>query len=163
MMSSPGITTKKETIMTELIKAENTGSLAVTGYTGSVASLTAELEHQKEEIQPVIDFYDRLVRGWHGRILRAELALKDPLNQSAGQQKVFLELRNVAKTELEKFLPILKEVQDVQEQLSDRIRDFDLMHFSGNTSAPASLTPEFKAAKEILHKADALIELRSQE
>lgn len=153
--------------MTELMQTGSlyTNSLStIDGNTESIVSLTAELEIQKEQMQPVVDFYDRLVKGWHGRILRAELAMKDPLNQSSGQQKVFQELRNIAKTELENFLPVLREVQEMQEELSERIREFDMMRLK--PSAPQvsiiNVRDAFKQTKELLHRADALIELRNE-
>lgn len=153
--------------MTELIQTSSpyTNSLSkIDGNTESFIFLTGELESQKEQMQPVVDFYDRLVKGWHGRILRAELAMKDPLNQSPGQQKVFQELRNIAKNELENFLPVLREVQKMQEELSERIREFDMMRLK--PSAPQAfninVSDSFKQTKELLHRADALIELRKE-
>jgi hypothetical protein len=139
-------------------------SLNSSGYTESVSTMTEELEGQVKELLPVLDFYDRLVRGWHGRILRAEQAMKNPLNQSDAQQKIFLELRNVAKGELEKHLPVYKEVKAMKEEIENRIGEFDLMRFK--STAPANSTvnvlDSFKQTQELLHRADALIELRKE-
>lgn len=134
------------------------------GYTKSVSDMTAELEKQMEELVPVIDFYDRLVRGWHGRILRAEHAMKNPLNQSEVQQNVFLELRNVAKVELEKYLPVYNELKAVKVELKNRIGEFDLMRFkpSAQVTSHVNVLDSFKQTKELLHRADALIELRKE-
>lgn len=131
----------------------------------SSVSLTEELEKQKREIQPIIDFYDRLVKGWHFRIIRAEIAMKDPGNQSEAQQKVFIELRDFAKSELEQHLPVFNEVSEMKKQIEQRIQQFDLMRFqnklTASISTPVSL--DFKDAQELIYKADALIELRTSE
>lgn len=155
--------------MTELAKSLSTYSAvaqAKGGYTESIANMTAELETQISELDPVIEFYDRLVRGWHGRILRAESALKNPLNESEVQQKVFFELRNVAKVNLEKYLPAFNELKTIKAEIEARIAEFDLMHFVANTpenfSATISDMDSFKQTKELLHRADALIELRKE-
>lgn len=154
--------------MTELVKTPSSyGTVALNtgGYTESISGMTAELETQIRELEPVMEFYDRLVRGWHGRILRAEHALKNPLNQSDVQQKIFLELRNVAKGELEKYLPVFKEFKAMKAEIENKIAEFDLMRFKSSTTAPSSFNvlDSFKQTEQLLHRADALIELRKED
>lgn len=154
--------------MSTLVKTTNESSTSVTTISGtsdSGADIIRELESQKEEIQPVLDFYERLVKGWQGRALRAEKALEDPGNKSDSQQKVFKELLQFALQEMKTHLPVYNEVKAMKEQLDDKIQQFKLM------SVKATLTPsthtsvelDFKHAKELLYKADALIELRKEE
>lgn len=154
--------------MTELVKTSSSyGTVALNagGYTESISSMTAELESQIKELEPVMEFYDRLVRGWHGRILRAEQALKNPLNQSEVQQKVFLELRNVAKNELGKYLPVYNEFKAMKAEIEKKIGEFDLMRFKSSTTTASSFNvlDSFKQTEELLHRADALIELRKED
>lgn len=153
--------------MSELIKATKIQSASlerIPDTRESSIALTEELERQKQELQPVIDFYDRLVKGWHYRILRAEKAMKDPGNQSDSQQKVFAELFAVSRLELGKYLPVYNEVKEMQNQLDQRLQEFELMRFKNSVKPSTStpVTPDFKEARELIYQADALIELRSQ-
>lgn len=153
--------------MTEMVKTENysTSVSRRNANRENSAVLADELEDQKEKLQPVIDFYDKLVKGWHFRILRAERAMADPKNKSDSQQKIFLELRNAAKVELDKYLPVYREMQEMQEMLDQRIKELEMMQFKNSLpksgSSPAVI--DFKEARELMYKADALIELRTQE
>lgn len=125
----------------------------------------AELQEQQEELQPVLDFYDRLVKGWQGRALRAEQALKDPSNKSEAQQKVFNELLQYALHELKTHLPVYTEVKMMKEKLQEKIQQFELMNVKNSLTPSSAMSVEldFKNAQELLFKADALIELRSQD
>lgn len=143
----------------------NTNIVAtISSYGNNGMSVIKELETQKEEIKPVLDFYDKLVRGWQGRALRAEKALKDPGNQSDAQQKVFKELLQFALQEMETHLPVYNEVKDMNDQLEAKIRECELMSVK-STLTHSNNTPvelDFRTAKELLYKADALIELRKE-
>lgn len=143
----------------------STGTVsAISTSSDSGVSLIKELEAQKEELQPVLDFYDKLVKGWQGRVLRAEKALDDPGNQNEAQQKVFNELLRFALKEMETHLPVYNEIKTMKDQLEGKIREFELMQVK-NSLTPSTHTPvklDFRNAKELLFKADALIELRKE-
>lgn len=152
--------------MSTLVKTTNESSNSLTIISSdSSADIIRELESQKEEVQPVLDFYEKLVKGWQGRVLRAEQALTDPGNQSESQQKVFNELLQFALREMETHLPVYNEVKVMKEQLDEKIQEFKLMSVK-KTLTPSTHKPvelDFKQAKELLYKADALIELRKEQ
>lgn len=152
--------------MTEVVTKAKDMTIIVPDTKESSALLSDQLKAQLDGLKPVHDFYEHLVNGWHQRILLAEETMQALGNQSESQQTLFLELRNAAKGELEKYLPVYKEIQTLEEEIKTRVREFEVMKLK--KSIPQSSNDhhaviDFKEVRNLVLQADALIEMRKEE
>jgi hypothetical protein len=119
------------------------------------------LKQKRDELIPIVEFYETLREGWENRVGIAKRALNNVANLSKADTKNIMELISIAQLEIKRIDDSFLETSMMSEALSRKMQDLDMMALRQSSGVPGiEFNADLDSINRVFHQADALIELR---
>lgn len=121
------------------------------------------IEEKRQELLPIVAFYQTLRDGWIKRGHIAEVALENIQGLSKQDRDKLNELIDIAVIEIERIDDTFRETSQIFGSLRGKIQDLDMLALRQSSAVPnINATFDIESINRIFHQADALIELRQE-
>lgn len=121
----------------------------------------SRLQAKREELIPLVSFYEDLREGWENRVAIAETALRNIKNISAEDRAKLKELMEIAHLEIQRIDDTFLETSKISDDLWRKIQDLDMLTLRQSSEVQSvNVKIDIDSINQVFHQADALIELR---
>lgn len=119
------------------------------------------LQQKRNELIPIVEFYETLREGWENRVSIAERALSHIGNLSKADKRNIEELISIAQLEIKRIDDSFLETSMISDALMRKVQDLDMLAVRQSSEVPGvEFKVDIDSINRVFHQADALIELR---
>lgn len=127
----------------------------------NITLFKSRLETKREELIPLVAFFEELKQGWEKRIAVASQVLSLQANRPKEDVKKLQELIKIAQLEVKRIDDTFLEVSKISDELRVKIQDLDMIALRKISEVPGvSFLIDVDSINRAVHQADALIEIR---